>query len=82
MVATILNEDLERNIPDAEDCAEWASDYGATHPILADIQGFSDAAMADGVGYPYYMLIDRGMVVTTLDEGTRSISEDEMQELL
>jgi hypothetical protein len=82
MVVTVLSFDTNHETPDAEDCAEWGAAYGATHPILADTSGFADAVMDDGIGFPFSLLVDRGMVITTTDEGTRSISEAEMQELL
>ena len=82
MVLTVLTEDGDRNVPDAADCTEWASAYGATHPILGDTNGFVEAVMSEGLRYPFSMLIDRGMVVTTTDTDTRSISEAEMHELM
>ena len=82
MVVTVLTEDAERNVPDEEDLTAWADEYGATHPILGDLEGFAEGVMSDGLRYPFSLLVDRGMVVHTRDTGTRSISEEEMRELL
>lgn len=82
MVITVLTEDEHGEVPDAADCTEWAEGYGATHPILGDTSGFAEGVMTDGTRFPFSLLIDRGMVVTATDSGTRSITEAQMQELL
>jgi hypothetical protein len=82
MVVTVLTDFQSHEVPDADDCTEWADAYGATHPILADTSGFADDVMEDGTAFPFSLLIDRGMVIYDVDTGTRSITEEEMQELL
>ncbi|MBT3222135.1 MAG: hypothetical protein HN348_23930, partial [Proteobacteria bacterium] len=46
-------------------CAKWASDYGLTHPILAD-KNKSQNHWAPG-GYPTYVVLDREMKVIKED---------------
>jgi hypothetical protein len=84
MVMTLLTADAQNNIADAEDCDEWATTYGSSHPILADEPGFSVYAMNEGgAGFPYYMLIDRGMVVDSIAGGGGSvITEEDILSLL
>lgn len=82
MVITLLNADAQNNVADSADCADWANTYGSTHPILADDQGFSWGVMDEGYGYPFYMLVDRGMVVNMIGEGEGSITEDDIASLL
>ena len=82
MVVTLLTSDAENNVADSADCADWADAYGSTHPILADEVGFSWNVMDEGYGYPFYMLVDHGMVIEKLADGEGSISKDEIVGLL
>jgi hypothetical protein len=38
--------------------------------------------MAGGYNYPFYMLVDRGMVVADLAEGEGEITEEDIADLL
>ena len=78
MVMTMINYDADGNLPDADDCADWANSYGTSHPILADTEGFATAVMREGEGYPFYMLISGGMEVKTLASGAEAISDEEI----
>jgi hypothetical protein len=82
MVITMLTADAQNNVADSEDCAEWAEGFGSTHPVLADDQGFTWDTMAGGYNYPFYMLVDRGMVVADLAEGEGEITEEDIADLL
>lgn len=83
MVLTILTSDAEGNPPDAADCRGWAARYGSSHPILADVEaGISRDIMATRYNYPFYMLVDRGMVIHSLGEGEGSIPESDILALL
>lgn len=82
MVVTLLTSDAENNVADGADCAEWADAYGSTHPILADDLGLSWNVMDGGYGYPFFMLLDKGMVIETIADGEGSISHDEIVGLL
>lgn len=84
MVITMLTADAQNNIADGEDCAEWATTYGSTHPILADEPGFTVRAMNEGgAGFPYFMLLDRGMVVDSIvGGGEGEITVDDIVGLL
>lgn len=82
MVVTMLTADAENNVADEADCAEWAEEYGSEHPILADDKGFSLDTMEGGYGYPFYMLVDHGMLVNKVADGEGSITEDEIISLL
>jgi hypothetical protein len=84
MVLTILTADAENNIADEDDCGDWAEAYGSTHPILADEPGFSVHAMNEGgASFPFYMLVDRGMVVDSIvGGGDGEITEEDIVSLL
>lgn len=82
MVVTMLTQDAQNNVPDDEDCADWAEQFDTTHPILAEDKGFAWNTMMEGYGFPFYMLVDRGMVVHKIAEGEGSISEAEVVGLL
>lgn len=73
----IDTEDYEE--PDQAWLKGWADTYGLTMPVLADT---GDAVLysyaSGGIGLPYTMLIDRGVVVTSV--GSASVSQ--MDELL
>ena len=82
MVMTMLTADAQNNVADAEDCAQWADAYGSTHPVVADDQGFTWETMAGGYSFPFYMLVDRGMVVYDLAEGEGNITEADIVDRL
>lgn len=83
MVITMLTADAQNNVADDADCNDWATEYGSTHPILADDQGFTVEALNEGgASFPYFMLLDRGMVVDTLVGGSGDITEEDIVSLL
>lgn len=82
MVVTLLTSDAQNNVADDADCNEWAQAYGSTHPILADDVGLSWNVMDGGYGYPFYMLLDKGMVIEKIADGEGSITKDEIVALL
>jgi hypothetical protein len=45
--------------------ASWASDYGVSHPVLAD-PGQINAPFVQ-MGYPTFVVADRGMVIQNAD---------------
>ncbi len=85
MVVTVLTSDADGNPPDGADSRGWANLYGSSHPVLADNVGnggLSRSVMSGGYAFPFYMLLDRGMVIETLAEGAESITEEEVLSLL
>lgn len=82
MVVTLLTSDAQNNVADDADCNEWAEAYGSTHPILADDVGLSWNVMDGGYGYPFFMLLDKGMVIEKIADGEGSITKDEIVALL
>lgn len=81
MVITMLTQDAQNNVPDDADCSDWADAYGITHPVLADDQGFTFETMMEGYAFPFFMLLDEGMIVHDVREGA-SFSEEEVTALL
>ena len=75
----VMIENNESVTPSVEELGEWADTYGLTMPVLADEGEQMLYSFATGsIGLPYTVLIDRGMVVTSV--GSASVSE--MDELL
>lgn len=75
----VIIENNDSVPPSVEDLQSWADEYGMTMPVLADTGPMLSAfASGGGVGLPYTVLIDRGMVVDSV--GSASISQ--MDELL
>jgi hypothetical protein len=71
MVMTLIGE-TNTGDPAQEDLMEWATDYGLTHPVLAD-PGFSeivnylyaDPSFNGSFGLPNMELLSPGMVVVS-----------------
>ena len=61
---TLLTEDAQGEPATAEDAAEWATTYGAAHPVLADPEGLVEASL-EGVTdiYPSYFILDKDYLV-------------------
>lgn len=79
MFLEILIETADYEQPTQENLEEWAGTYGLTMPVLSDPGSATLYTYASGgIGLPYTMLIDRGMVVTSV--GSASVSQ--MDELL
>ena len=45
--------------------AQWATEYGLHHPVLADNAGVTSPFVT--AGYPTYVLLDKDLVVRSLD---------------
>ena len=83
MVLTILTSNADGSAPSAADSRAWAGAYGSSHPILADTEGgISRDVMGGRYNYPFFMLVDRGMVIHALGEGEGSIPEADILALL
>jgi len=78
MVVTMLTSDAEGNVPDAEDCQDWADQFATDHPVLSDEVGFSMDVMREGEGYPFYMLLDNGLRIKKVASGAEAISSEEV----
>lgn len=64
MVLEIIIEDESSNAPDNDDLVSWADQYGLTMPVLADPGSSTLYSYASGgVGLPFTVLLDRGVVV-------------------
>jgi hypothetical protein len=75
----VMIENMDSATPSQDELVEWADTYGLTMPVLADTGKSMFGSFAPGGGgLPYTVLVDRGMVVTTV--ATASVSE--MDELL
>jgi hypothetical protein len=62
MMITALDGD------DPADLLEWADTYGLTHPVVGDGAGEFYWAYGDGA-WPMPVLIDRGMVLSSVNNG-------------
>lgn len=78
MVITMITSDAQGNVPDADDCEAWADQYSTDHPILSDGTGFANAVMGEGEGFPFYMLVEPGMIVKKIASGAESITDEEV----
>ena len=73
MVLEIIIEDESSNAPDNDDLVSWADQYGLTMPVLADPQSTTLYSFASGgVGLPFTVLLDRGVVVESTNYPTSS----------
>ncbi len=52
---------------DTADLKDWADTYGLTHPVVGDGDGAFFWTYGSG-GWPMKVLIDHGMVLTSIDE--------------
>lgn len=79
MFLEIMTENNDGDVPSTADLTEWATTYGLTMPVLADSEGVMwQFATSGSVGYPYTILLDRGVVVESV--GTANVGE--MDDLL
>ena len=63
MLIGVMTENNSGQEASASDLANWADDYGLTHPMAN-----SSAQVAFVVsGYPTYVVIDREMTITNAD---------------
>ncbi len=68
MIMNVIIEDEAENEADLDDLQEWSGEYGLTMPVLSDPGGaFMWSHIEDsGVGLPYVVLLDKGIVIDTL----------------
>lgn len=57
---------LDGDNPD--DLMGWADDFGLTHPVVGDQDGEFFWSFSRYSAWPMVVLIDRGMVITSVDE--------------
>lgn len=71
IVITALDGDSTR------DLADWADRYGITHPVVGDGDGEFFWTFSRYSAWPMVVLIDRGMVIDSVDEyaGEREVEE-------
>ena len=69
-IITLLGENSQGQAPSVSDLQQWASDFGTTHPVLADVDFYTTAnylwANSDFNGnfyLPNMQLLSQGMVV-------------------
>jgi hypothetical protein len=75
----VIIENAESSSPTQDDLVEWSDTYGLTMPVLADAGSQMLYSFATGgVGLPYIVVVDRGMVVHSVGNGNLT----EMDELL
>lgn len=67
MVLEVIIENNDNVTPSQEDLVDWADNYGLTMPVLAD-DGASVMWRYSSGGLPTIVLIDRGMVLSSVDE--------------
>jgi peroxiredoxin len=78
MVLEVIIENNESVTPSQDDLVEWADKFGLTMPVLAD-DGASVMWRYSSGGLPTIVLIDRGMVLSSVDEFAQ---EPEIEALL
>jgi len=64
---------------ETEDLLGWAEEYGLTYPVVGDGAGEVFFTYSKTNGWPMKVLIDRGVVLTSIDEGA---SATEIEALL
>lgn len=64
-IIELMLENTEGDYPTDADCNEWATEYGATHPIVAD-PADTYVDMLNG-GYPTLPVLDREMKIVNAD---------------
>lgn len=62
---SVMVQDTSGGPPDVADAAAWASQFGLTHPVLADPGGSQDVYAQ--VAYPTLVVIDRDMTIIEPD---------------
>lgn len=71
MVIDAIIENNDSESPSQDDLVEWADTYGLEIPVVADAgSGVLYSYATGGVGLPYKVLIDRGMVITHVGDAT------------
>lgn len=81
MILEIITETEDYATPEQADLQEWADTYGLTMPVLADAEDLMwDYAADEGgsVGLPFTVVIDRGMVIDTIQSGANSTRAEEL----
>ena len=69
-VITLIAKNADDQAPSQEDLQQWASDYGLTHPVLADPEYsvvvnylWANPTFAGSIALPNMQLVSGGMVV-------------------
>ena len=57
---------------DPADLMGWADEFGLTHPVVGDGDGAFFWSFSRNSAWPMVVLIDRGMVITSVDESAGS----------
>lgn len=81
MIMNVMIEDEAGEDVDVAELNEWADTYGLTFPVVTDPGSSTMYRYASGsVGLPFTVLIDRGVVVESLDSPSSSDVADFMQQ--
>ena len=75
MVLEVITETADYSVPEQADLQEWADTYGLTMPVLADAEQLLWTYAADeggSVGLPFTVVIDRGVVIDTIQSGANT----------
>jgi len=72
MIMNVIIEDESGNAPNQADLQAWSNNFGLTMPVLADpnYRVLSSYATSSSIGLPFTVLIDRGVVVESVDYPT------------
>lgn len=75
MIIEAITEIDDGTAPGQSDLQDWADTYGLTMPVVADPESalmWKYAADFDGsVGLPFTVVIDRGVVIDSINSGTQ-----------
>lgn len=63
---------------DTDDLKGWADEYGLTHPVVGDGDGAFFWDFSQRNAWPMVVLLDRGMVIASVDEGAGESQVDEL----
>ena len=78
MVLEVMIETSDYSVPKTSDLEDWADEYGLTMPGLADANGEQmwkyAADMGGSVGLPFTVVIDEGVVIDTIANGSQESS--------
>lgn len=76
MVLQVMMEDASGSPMNRGDLKDWSENYGLTMPVLSDpnsAEMWKYAADSGGsVGLPFTVVIDRGVVIDTIQSGSNS----------
>ncbi len=73
MVLEVMIENNAGTTPTVAELGDWADTYGLDMPVLADKNSQVLASYAQGsIGLPYIVVLDRGVVVKKIGDGTES----------